>query len=323
MALVPLNAAHAAQIQAGISGRRHGHDFEFKLAQRINSLPSHHRASAPSQPVFRGDPASVLVGYALTHIGWSHADRAEAIALGALATTEDGKNWLEVNGVTVRACKSDVLLTLYQDGLDPLTVGVSVKQCNNKVPTNAQLFFSTPHAFCALLRRTGIKVSDCGETALRQFCGDSGYRPLDTPSCLIGRITDPRRFFWEETNQVGREELENIFTSEQDNITRALLQKAYLADPFTPDLLLHKTKKLPCDPQEYALYSVDQLVTLSRNYQGFTKKLYSVNKGRHRDPPGIQHEAPRFGIVQMQRGGQEQHPTQLQFNLGAGYFYKI
>ena len=33
--------------------------------------------------------------------------------------------------------------------------------------------------------------------------------------------------------------------------------------------------------------------------------------------------APRFGIVQMQRGGQAQHPEQLQFNLQAGYFYKI
>lgn len=323
MALVPLDAAHAAQIQAGMSGRQHGHDFEFNLAQRINDLPFPQLASAPNQPVFRGDPTSVLIGYALTHVGWSCCDRAEAIALGALATAEEGKHWLEVNGVTVRACKSDVLLMLYQDGLDPLTIGVSVKQCNNKTPTNAQLFFSTAHAFCELLRRSGIPVSDRGENALRQFCGDPGYRPLDNPRCLMGRVTDPRRFFWEETNQGGRQELEDIFTSMQDNITRLLLQKAYLADPFTPDLVLHKTKKLLHDPQEYALYSVDQMIALSRSYQGFTKKLYSVNKGQHRDSPGIKHEAPRFGIVQMQRGGQKQHPTQLQFNLEAGYFYKI
>ena len=53
------------------------------------------------------------------------------------------------------------------------------------------------------------------------------------------------------------------------------------------------------------------------------KKGYSVRKGQYRDPEGAEHEAPRFGIVQMQRGGQKQHPTQLQFNLKAGYFYCI
>lgn len=51
--------------------------------------------------------------------------------------------------------------------------------------------------------------------------------------------------------------------------------------------------------------------------------MYAVRKGTYKDPLGVQHEAPRFGIVQMQRGGQKQHPTQLQFNLKAGYFYKI
>lgn len=323
MALVPINAAHAAQIQAGISGRRHGHDFEFNLAQRINGLPFHQTASTLSRPVFRGDPSSVLIGYALTYAGWGYCVRAEAIALGALATAEEGKRWLEVNGVSVHACKSDLLITLIKNGLEPITVGVSVKQCNNKTPTNAQLYFSTAHAFCELLRRNGIPVTACGETTLRQFCGDSGYRPLDDQSALVGRTTDPRRFFWEETNQVGRQELEGIFTHHQDDITQLLLQKAYLNDPFTPDLILHKTKKLSSDPQEFALYSVNQLIELSRRYQGFTKKLYSVNKGSHKDPPGVQHEAPRFGIVQMQRGGQKQHPTQLQFNLEAGYFYKI
>lgn len=35
------------------------------------------------------------------------------------------------------------------------------------------------------------------------------------------------------------------------------------------------------------------------------------------------HKAPKFGVVQMQRGGQKQHPTQLQFNLKAGYFYAL
>lgn len=323
MPLEPIDATHAAQIQAGIAGRRHGHNFEFILAQHINNLPYPQRAFTPAAHVFRDDPASVLIGYALTHVGWGQCDRAEAIALGALATAEEGRSWLEVHGVAVRACKSDVLLTLTNSGLEPMTIGVSVKQCNNSTPTNAQLYFSTAHAFCELLRRNSIPVSDSGERSLRQFCGDSGYRPLDDPNSLDGRITDPRRFFWEEINQDGRQELEDIFTRHQDDITRLLLQKAYLNDPFTPELILHKTKKLSIDPQEYAIYSVNQLIELSRRYQGFTKKLYSVKKGSHRDPPGVHHEAPRFGIVQMQRGGQQQHPTQLQFNLEAGYFYKI
>lgn len=323
MALVPVDATHAAQIQAGITGRIHGHNFEFTLAQQINNLQCPHQASLPPQPVFQGDPASVLVGFAINHVGWRECDRVEAIALGALATAEEGRRWLEVNGVAVRACKSDVLITLIKNGFEPKTVGISVKQCNNKTPTNAQLYFSTAHAFCELLRRNNIAVSEAGETAMRQFCGDSGFAPQDTPRLLVGRTTDPRRFFWEEIDQCGRQELEAIFTRHQDDITFLLLQKAYLNDPFTPDLILHKTKKLPTDPQEFAIYSVNQLVNMSRSYQGFTKKMYSVKKGSHRDPPGVQHEAPRFGIVQMQRGGQKQHPTQLQFNLEAGYFYKI
>jgi hypothetical protein len=225
--------------------------------------------------------------------------------------------------VQVRACKSDVLITLHGNGQIPKTIGVSVKQCNNKTPTNAQLYFTTAYAFCELLRRHGINVSNEGEKSLRQFCGDNGHRPLDDPKSLAGRKTDPRRFFWEETFSSGRKELEIIFANRQDEITRLLLQKAYLNDSFTPEILLHKTKLLPQNPQEFALYSIEGLITLSRNYRGFEKKEYSVKKGQYKDPHGISHEAPRFGVVQMQRGGQKQHPTQLQFNLEAGYFYKI
>jgi len=321
MALKPLHAVHAAQIQAGISGRQRGHAFEFDLAQRINDLTFPRSAHVPKQPVFRGDPASVLLGFAIDHFAWTDCDGVQAIALGALATAEEGKKWLEVNGVSVRACKSDILLILSQREQESVSIGVSIKQCNNPTPTNAQLYFTTAHAFCELLRRNGIQVSDHGETALREFCGDPGYRPLD--GAYVDRAADPRRFFWEETNQAGRRELEAILAKHQNNITRLLLQKAYLDDPFAPDLILHKTKKLAKDPQEFALYSVDQLVTLSRNYKSFEKKLYSVRKGQYKDLPGTQHEAPRFGVVQMQRGGQKQHPTQLQFNLEAGYFYKI
>lgn len=323
MALEPIDLVHAAQIQAGTIGRNLGHKFEFDLADRINRLHYPIFASGLCSNVFRGDPAYTLITSATHYAGWEQCERAEAIALGSLATAEEGKRWLEINGVQVRACKSDVLITLHGNGYKPITIGVSVKQCNNNTPTNAQLYFTTAYALCELLRRHGIGVSNECERALRQFCGDNGYRPLDDPKSLTGRETDPRRYFWEETSPIGRQELEFVFTTRQDDITRLLLQKAYLNDQFTPEILLHKTRKLPDDPQEFALYSIDELITLSRNYRGFEKKEYSVRKGQYRDPNDISHEAPRFGVVQMQRGGQKQHPTQLQFNLEAGYFYKI
>jgi len=141
---------------------------------------------------------------------------------------------------------------------------------------------------------------------------------------VVDRRTDPRRYFWEELEQAGREEWERIFTTYQDQITRLLLQKAYLNDPFVPEYLLHKTKQsAKWEATEVAIYSVEELITLSRSYQGFATKSYSVKKGSYKDPPGVTHLAPRFGVVQMQRGGQKQHPEQLQFNLEAGYFYKL
>jgi hypothetical protein len=141
---------------------------------------------------------------------------------------------------------------------------------------------------------------------------------------LATRRVDPRRFFWEEINEGGRNELENLFSTQQDHISRLLFQKAYIDDPFVPDFLIHKTRKASSYLEtEVALYSIDQLIELSRNYQGFAKRPYSVKKGSYKDPAGVTHDALRFGVIQMQRGGQQQHPEQLQFNLEAGYFYKI
>ena len=323
MALKPLNLNHAAQIQAGTIGRNRGHDFEFKLADQTNKSHYPILASKLDSNIFHGDPTKTLLSYVTFYVGWKQCERAEAIALGALATAEEGRRWLEINGVRVKACKSDILLNLRDRRGLTKTIGISVKQCNNKTPTNAQLYFTTAYAFCELLRNNCINVSGDGEKSLRQFCGDSGYRPQDNPTVLVKRNTDPRRFFWEETSRKGRLELESIFSTHQDVITRLLLQKAYLNDPFTPEILLHKTKKLSKNPQEYALYSIEELIMLSRKHKGFEKKKYSVKKGQYKDPCGVFHEAPRFGVVQMQRGGQKQHPTQLQFNLEAGYFYKI
>lgn len=325
MALIPNDSRHALQIQAGIIGRLAGHKFESNLAQTINNLPCPILQNPLPKHLVVGNPEIQIVKKALQVLDWDNCHIVEAIALGSLATAEEGKRWLEVHGMRVKACKSDILLTLYNNDLKLIeTVGVSVKQCSKTSPTNAQLYFTTAKAFCELLRNNGIPVSDDAVNALRQFCGEKGFAPRDNPADLVGRLTDPRRYFWEEINENGRIELENIFVERQAEITRLLLQKAYINDPFAPDLILHLTRKMPLgQPQEFALYSIDELIQLSCKYAGFEKRKYSVRKGSHKDPVGVQHDAPRFGIVQMQRGGQAQHPEQLQFNLQAGYFYNI
>ncbi|MFV0643502.1 MAG: hypothetical protein ACK5NN_03230, partial [Sphingomonadaceae bacterium] len=269
-------------------------------------------------------PAILLVNYIASVLGFGTIQSALAISTGALATSEDGRKWLTINGADVRRCNSDLVITLRgEDGREE-TVGISTKQCNNRTPTNAQLYFTTACGFSNLLRSNGIEVSDSAVLALRQFCGDVGFRPLDDANALNGREVDPRRYFWEEIDAQGRAEWEGLFTDRQDDITRLMLQKAYMNDPFVPTFLLHKTCAAPSWEQtEVAIYTIDELLQHSRDYGRFNTKAYSVRKGSHRDPAGVTHEAPRFGIVQMQRGGQAQHPDQLQFNLEAGYFYKI
>lgn len=326
MALTPIDETHALQIQAGTLGRKAGHAFEDGITDEINSLSYPLGASDRiASHVNVGDPALTLLRYVATAYGSSAIERAVAISTGALATSEEGKKWLEFNGVRIKRCKSDLILTIkFAHSETEHTLGVSTKQCNNKTPTNAQLFFTTARGFSNLLTSNGFTVSETAVVALRQFCGDVGFRPLDDERILEGRQSDPRRYFWEEIDQDGRLEWEALLSSRQDEVTRLLLQKAYLEDPFAPDLLLHKTKKASEWSQtETAIYTIDELIQLSKNYSGFWTKPYSVRKGSYKDPAGVQHQAPRFGIVQMQRGGQQQHPEQLQFNLEAGYFYKI
>lgn len=325
MALKPVDEVHALQIQAGALGRKAGHAFEDKITEHINGfkypLSTVHGLE---RHIFEGDPASSLLGYIARSFGETSISSAAAISTGALATSEQGKKWLSVNGVLVKRCKSDLIITMRLPQSGEVTVGVSTKQCNNAKPTNAQLYFTTAKGFVALLDRGGIPVSDKALIAMRQFCGDAGYRPLDDENSMKGRECDPRRYFWEEIDAAGREEWEQVLSSNQDLVTRLLLQKAYLEDPFSPDFLLHKTHKSESwEGTEVAIYSIDELIALSSKYAGFVLKPYSVRKGSYRDPDGVKHLAPRFGVVQMQRGGQAQHPEQLQFNLEAGYFYKI
>lgn len=323
MALEPLNENHALQIQAGILGRKGGHDFEKKVVSEINQLQYPISVIPPTDHLLIGDPALLLLHYISSCHGIYHVENAVALSTGALATSEEGKKWLEINGERVKRCKSDLIVTI-TSGHREVTVGVSIKQSNNTKSTNAQLYFTTAQGFSNLLIKSGFEIPLVAIESLRQFCGDPEYRPIDNQKVMENRNTDPRRYFWEEINQEGRNFWENLLQTEQEKITRLLLQKAYIDDPFVPEFLMHKTSRSSSwSATEVALYMIDELVALSRNFQGFITKPYSVRKGSNRDPQGVKHLAPRFGVVQMQRGGQKQHPEQLQFNLESGYFYKI
>jgi hypothetical protein len=324
MALTARDAKHGAQIEAGIRGRKGGHSFEAELAEAISNLKCPFRARIPSPDhLYHGDLAQNLVSVVLNHLGLTVADEVAAFSVGALATQETGQKWLVVNNIEVRRCKSDVIVVLESHG-NSITKGVSVKQCNNTSCTNAQLFCTGARGFGESLRATGIDVPAEAVTALRMFCGEEGYRPMDKVPKPANRVSDPRRWFWEELPATGKAQLETLFTNKQDEITRFLLQKAYPGDQFVPEFLLHKTKKMPEGaPVEAAIYPIDTLVKLSRAYSGFEKATYRVRKGSYPDPIGVEHEAPRFGIVQFQRLGNQQNATELQFNLKAGYFYDL
>jgi hypothetical protein len=324
MALTPKDSKHALQILAGTTGRKKGHEFEFALAELVNNAGNSIDSSNQITGVFTGNPALGLIKKCLNVCGWDSYDSIEAIPLGALATAEDGKKWLEVNNVKVKASKSDILLNIYRN-TDIKTIGVSVKQCLATKPTNPQLFLSTARAFCNLLRRSNIAVSESAEIAMRQFCGDEGFRPIDDSALMRTRKSNPVRFYWEEINRQGLIEWEALLTNKQDEVTRLLLQKAYLDDPFSPEVIIQKTKKVLSGPEEFAIYSIDELVSKSREHVGFVKTSKTeVSKSKSYDvPKGVKHECPKFGIVQMQRFGNKQNATQLQFNLQAGYFYNI
>lgn len=322
MALIPKDPQHALQILAGTNGRIGGHEFEFELAKLINNNSQKTDSSDEITGVFIGSPENALIKKCLNILNLCSYDRIEAIPLGALATSENGKGWLSVNNIEVKASKSDILLNIYNDN-ELKTIGVSVKQCLSLKPTNPQLFLSTAKAFCQLLRRNGINITADAEIAISQFCGAHGYRPIDNPEVMKMRTSNPVRYYWEEINPQGLQEWEYILSNKQDEITKLLLQKAYLQDPFSPDVIIQKTKKII--PQEFAIYSIEELIKKSRDYAPFFKTLKTeVSKSKsYKVPKDVRHECPKFGIVQMQRFGNKQNATQLQFNLKAGYFYDI
>lgn len=323
MAQTPCDTTHAYQIAAGTSGRNAGHAFEKYLTDKINSLVLPLNINPLTAHLYTdSDPALELVNYIAYAEGLDTVESVQAFSTGDLATSEFAQAGVNIQGRNVSKSKSDIVLVL-ESRDETITIGVSLKQCNNPNPTNAQLFFTTADGFYSLLYRNNLINSDDALLALRQFCGDVEFRPMDALD-VSTRTTDPRRYFWEEIDSNGRRVLEDTFEEYQREITHLLFQAGYDNDPFPPSYLLHKTRRSSSlDRSEFAIYSIEKLIDLSLEYQGFVNKSYSVKKGSYRDPAGVSHLAPRFGIVQMQRGGQKQHPTQLQFNLEAGYFYKI
>ncbi len=325
MAQIPTDKKHGAQILAGTVGRDKGHSFEKYLTSRINSLDLKDKSlySKESKHIFNGDPAFFLLSYVINSLEIKKLDKVQAWWLGGLATSGMGDELIDEEGNLITKSKSDILLKLWANK-EVISSGVSVKTCNKSTPTNDQLYFTTASAFSSLLRRNGIDVSVKAEEALKMFCGDIGFRPLDAKAFNKNtRLADPDRWFWEELPKAGRTEWESLFSKKQKEISKILLQKAYLSDPFAPEFLLHQTvASKSLENMEVAIFRIDELIKHSGSIGGFSTRPYKIRKGRYKDDPS-EHLAPRFGFIQMQRGGQKQHPTQLQFNLQAGYFYKL
>lgn len=309
------------QIDAGASGRKRGHSYESILALKLNALVMPFKKThSNSVYVERGKPELILLNKILNYLNWESCTSIMAYSTGRLATAEVGEKEVSIDGHSLRGCKSDVIVKLIAEDGTSKIIGVSIKQCNNSTPTNAQVYFSTATAFYNLVVASGFVLSNNALVAMKQFCGDAGYRPCDDGDCS-DRTYSNERYFWEEINSEGRKEWEDLFTNHQDEITRLLLQKGYRDDPFPPEIILHKTKKATPDNEEIAIFTMKEFISLSHQYSPFSFGKYRVKKGSHKEPKGVEHLAPRFGVVQMQRGGQKQHPTQLQFNLKAGYFY--
>lgn len=218
MALTPKDEAHAKQIQAGILGRRRGHEFEDELTEKINQLAS--PRSIPMEEkkehLFTGEPWNHLIDYVCRNERITKLMKVTALSTGSLATSEHGKHLLLHEGVDIKRCKSDVLLVLHGEGKDAVTVGLSVKQCNTKSPTNAQVFCSTSAAFAKLLRTNGIPVSSQAEVALKRFCGEIDHTPSDDAAIAKNRKVDPRRYFWEELGDEQRHELALLFNENHE-----------------------------------------------------------------------------------------------------------
>jgi len=320
MALIPNNEAHSFQIEAGTVGRKKGHAFERMLTEKINIVDASNIGIRQLSHIETGNPAVLLLGY-IQQSYRIEIIKAKAYWLGGLATARSGDSLCDTGGKVVNKSKTDILVEA-STSTNSYRVGISVKTCNNKTPTNDQMFFTTAKAFCQLLINNGIPCSEKAIMGMSMFCGDVGYRPIDTftKELLSARLSDPSRYYWEELPNEIQSEWEHIFYNYQDEITLILFQKAYKDDPFPPEILLHQTVKYDSFERcRIALFTMEEIVELSRKHSRYILSPYVIRKGRYKAENSI-HYAPRFGFIQFQRGGQKQHPTQLQFNLKAGYF---
>ena len=173
MALVPINAQHAQQILAGTQGRNTGHSYEEDLADAINQLPlpiNINTLPTSSGNVFQtSNEALTLILYVAKTFNIQQITHVFSVSTGGLATSSKSQG-VVFNGQTIKKCKSDILIKIN----NMYDIGVSIKQCNNKTPTNAQVYFTTATGFSNLLRNNQINVSQVAEIALKQFCGDAG-----------------------------------------------------------------------------------------------------------------------------------------------------
>ncbi len=325
MALNPEDDQHLFQILAGTQGRRRGHAFEKNLAAQVNELDLRkiHWNRPTTGHLVTGHPAQEIVRFIAQKRHVTGIVRIRAAWLGGLKTAGDGDTITDDSGRTVTGSKTDVLLE-FTHGEGTNRYGVSIKQCNNPSPTNAQIFCGSAVKFCETLRIAGIFVSTAAEDGLRMYCGDPGFRPIDMRSRADRRVND-ERWFWEELQPAVREEWATILTVHQREITKIVLTRspAYANDPFPPQFIMHKCTA--CEDEkhmELSLLDVDDLVTYSLMYCGFTTKLRRVTKGRFKEDPN-HHEYPRFGFIQFQPIGNTQNKNELQMNLQAGYFNKI
>lgn len=330
LALLPNNTQHYQQILAGTAGRNTGHAYEEYLADNINSLNVPLNISIQPLPIVgsyqnvfsSNNEAFTLITYLAKAYNISQITRIYAVATGGLATSANSQG-VHFNGQIIKKCKSDILIEIKDQSNQIHRIGISVKQCNNQRPLNAQVFCSTASGFSNLLRQHNIPVSILAENELRKFCGHPGSSPIDH-NIHLTRVIDHRRYFWEELDINASQEWQNIFDNYNAEIARILLQKAYSNEPYPPEFLLHKTKRTSGN-QEIAIFEIADLIVKSFQYQCFTTSLYRVKKGTFKEAKtmGDTHEAPSFGIFQMQRLGNTQNAHQLQFNLKAGYFYHI
>ena len=242
------------QIMAGLKGRRKGHSFESKIVERLNSIVSfaYEGTVADSQTILYGEPEKILLNKMMQAFQWRKVISLKAYATGRLATAEEGEKCLNIDGHPIKGSKSDLIVDMQNDSGERKITGVSVKQCSNRTPTNAQVFFTTASAFYNLLKERGLIDEPRALVALKQFCGDEGFRPSDAGGCE-GRISTPERFFWEETDPVGRAALEKMFAVHQDEVTALLLKKGYVDDPFPPSFLMHKNRSVMEGPDEIAM----------------------------------------------------------------------